>query len=137
MAGPQTQQRETDRFERYSADDPARWGWEGQGAPGQKSVTVVGCGALAATWQPPHSGRGLVGWYWPTVTWSSTTTCRARCSIPRRMLRRPAKAVAAAQRLRQVNSKVEIEPHVVGRQLRHSRGPDRRGRPGDGRRRQL
>jgi adenylyltransferase/sulfurtransferase len=90
------------------------WGQEGQQRLGQKTVVVVGCGALgshiashlvrAGVGRIVLADRDFVEWH----------------NLPRQALYSEAdaeagmpKAVAAARRLGQINSQVEIEEHVI------------------------
>jgi adenylyltransferase/sulfurtransferase len=111
----EAQQSGTDRFERYSRQMilPG-WGREGQARLSQKSVTVVGCGALGSH-IANHLARAGVG----RLALADRDLVEYH-NLPRQVLYSEAdaaaglpKAVAAARRLRQVNSQVEIEPHVV------------------------
>ena len=102
-------------FERYSRQMllPG-WGEEGQARLSQKSVTVIGCGALGSH-IANHLARAGVG-----CLRLADRDFVEYSNLPRQALYSEAdaaaglpKAVAAAQRLRRVNSQVEIEPHVV------------------------
>jgi molybdopterin-synthase adenylyltransferase len=104
-----------DRLERYSRQMilPG-WGKEGQLRLSEKSVTVVGSGALGSH-IANHLARAGVG-----KLKLADRDFVEYSNLPRQALYSEAdaaaglpKAVAAAQRLRQVNSLVEIEPHVV------------------------
>jgi molybdopterin/thiamine biosynthesis adenylyltransferase len=105
----------TDPFERYSRQMilPG-WGEEGQERLAAKAATIIGCGALgshiashlvrAGVGRLVLADRDFVEWH----------------NLPRQALYSEAdaaetvpKAVAAARRLRQLNSLVEIEEHVV------------------------
>jgi molybdopterin/thiamine biosynthesis adenylyltransferase len=105
----------TDPFERYSRQMilPG-WGREGQQRLAQKTAVVIGCGALgshiashlvrAGVGRLVVADRDFVEWH----------------NLPRQALYSEAdaaeavpKAVAAARRLRQISSLVEIEEHVV------------------------
>jgi adenylyltransferase/sulfurtransferase len=90
------------------------WGEEGQRLLGAKTATVVGCGALGSH-TASHLVRAGVGRLILAdrdfVEWHN---------LPRQALYSEAdalagipKAIAAANRLRQINSLVEIEEHVV------------------------
>ena len=102
-------------FERYSRQMilPG-WGREGQGQLAQKTAAVVGCGALgshiashlvrAGVGRLVLADRDFVEWHnLPRQALYSESDAAA--AIP--------KAVAAARRLRQINSLVEIEEHVI------------------------
>jgi molybdopterin/thiamine biosynthesis adenylyltransferase len=104
-----------DRFERYSRQMilPG-WGREGQTNLAEKTAVVVGCGALGSH-IASHLARAGVGRLFLAdrdfVEWHN---------LPRQALYAEAdaaagvpKAVAAARRLRQINSQVEIEAHVM------------------------
>lgn len=102
-------------FERYSRQMllPG-WGEEGQARLSQKCVTVIGCGALGSH-IANHLARAGVG-----RLRLADRDFVEYSNLPRQALYSEAdaaaglpKAVAAAQRLRRVNSQVEIEPHVV------------------------
>jgi len=105
----------TDPFERYSRQMilPG-WGREGQERLAEKTAAIVGCGALgshiashlvrAGVGRLVVADRDFVEWH----------------NLPRQALYSEAdaagfvpKAVAAARRLRQLNSLVEIEEHVL------------------------
>jgi len=115
MAAGEAQHSGTDGLERYSRQMilPG-WGREGQARLSQKSVTVVGCGALGSH-IANHLARAGVG-----RLKLADRDFVEYSNLPRQALYSEAdaaaglpKAVAAAQRLRQVNSQVLIEPHVV------------------------
>jgi adenylyltransferase/sulfurtransferase len=104
-----------DRFERYSRQMilPG-WGPEGQARLGQKSAAVVGCGALgshiashlvrAGVGRVVLADRDFVEWH-NLPRQALYSEADAAAGVP--------KAVAAARRLRLVNSEVLIEEHVV------------------------
>jgi molybdopterin/thiamine biosynthesis adenylyltransferase len=105
----------TDRFERYSRQMilPG-WGRGGQERLAERTAVVVGCGALGSH-IASHLARAGVGRLVLAdrdfVEWHN---------LPRQALYAEddaaaglPKAVAAARRLRQINSLVEIEEHVV------------------------
>ncbi len=105
----------TDPFERYSRQMilPG-WGRERQARLAEKAAVVIGCGALGSH-IASHLARAGVGRLVLAdrdfVEWHN---------LPRQALYAEAdavagvpKAVAAARRLRQINSLVEIEEHVV------------------------
>ncbi len=105
----------TDQFERYSRQMilPG-WGREGQERLAGKTAVVIGCGALGSH-IASHLARAGVGRLVLAdrdfVEWHN---------LPRQALYGEAdaaaavpKAVAAARRLRQINSLVEVEEHVV------------------------
>ncbi len=90
------------------------WGREGQQRLGQKTAAVVGCGALgshiashlvrAGVGRMVLADRDFVEWHnLPRQALYAEEDAAA--GVP--------KAVAAARRLRQINSQVEIEEHVV------------------------
>lgn len=90
------------------------WGPEGQARLSARTAAVIGCGALGSH-IANHLARAGVGRLILAdrdfVEWHN---------LPRQVLYAEAdaaaglpKAIAAARRLRQVNSEVEIEPHVV------------------------
>jgi len=115
MEASQTMHNVTDRLERYSRQMilPG-WGREGQIRLSERSVTVVGCGALGSH-IANHLARAGVG-----RLLLADRDFVEYSNLPRQALYSEAdaaaglpKAVAAAQRLRQVNSQVEIESHVV------------------------
>ena len=90
------------------------WGEEGQARLSQKSVTVIGCGALGSH-IANHLTRAGVG-----RLRLADRDFVEYSNLPRQALYSEAdaaaglpKAVAAARRLRQVNSQVEIEPCIV------------------------
>lgn len=104
-----------DRLERYTRQMilPG-WGREGQARLAEKSATVVGCGALGSH-IANHLTRAGVG----RLVLVDRDLVEYH-NLPRQVLYSEAdaaaglpKAVAAAQRLRQVNSQVEIESYVV------------------------
>jgi adenylyltransferase/sulfurtransferase len=110
-----TTQNKAHRFERYSRQMilPG-WGREGQERLGKKTATVIGCGALgshiaghlarAGVGRLVLADRDFVEWHnLPRQTLYSEADAAA--GVP--------KAVAAARRLRQINSLVEINEHVV------------------------
>jgi len=105
----------TDPFERYSRQMilPG-WGKEGQVRLAAKTATIIGCGALgshiashlvrAGVGRLVLADRDFVEWHnLPRQALYSEVD--AAEAVP--------KAVAAARRLRQLNSLVEIEEHVV------------------------
>jgi adenylyltransferase/sulfurtransferase len=105
----------TDRFERYSRQMilPG-WGQEGQARLAQRKAVVVGCGALgshiashlvrAGVGKLVLADRDFVEWHnLPRQALYSEVDAAA--GVP--------KAVAAARRLRKINSQVEIEEQVV------------------------
>lgn len=90
------------------------WGKDGQIRLSEKSVTVIGCGALGSH-IANHLARAGVG-----RLRLADRDFVEYSNLPRQALYSEAdaasglpKAVAATRRLRQVNSQVEIEPHVV------------------------
>ena len=90
------------------------WGEEGQRLLGTKTATVVGCGALGSH-ICSHLVRAGVG----RLILADRDFCEWH-NLPRQALYSEAdaangvpKAVAAARRLREINSMVEIEEHVV------------------------
>jgi adenylyltransferase/sulfurtransferase len=105
----------TDRFERYSRQMilPG-WGREGQARLATKTAAVVGCGALGSH-IASHLARAGVG----RLVLADRDFVEYH-NLPRQALYTEAdaaegvpKAVAAARRLRQITSLVEIEEHVV------------------------
>jgi molybdopterin/thiamine biosynthesis adenylyltransferase len=105
----------TDPFERYSRQlILPGWGQEGQARLAQKTAVVVGCGALGSH-IASHLARAGVGKLVLAdrdfVEWHNLprqalyAESDAAAGVP--------KAVAAARRLRQINSLVEIEEHVM------------------------
>jgi molybdopterin/thiamine biosynthesis adenylyltransferase len=103
------------RFERYSRQMilPG-WGQEGQARLATRTVAVVGCGALGSH-IASHLARAGVG----RLLLADRDFVELH-NLPRQALYTEAdaaagvpKAVAAAQRLRQITSLVEIEEHVV------------------------
>ncbi len=104
-----------DPFERYSRQMilPG-WGREGQGRLAKKTAAVVGCGALGSH-IASHLVRAGVG-----RLVLADRDCVEWHNLPRQALYAESdaaatipKAVAAARRLRQLNSLVEIEEHVL------------------------
>jgi len=102
-------------LERYSRQMLLpKWGKEGQQRLGQKTAVVVGCGALGSH-IASHLARAGVGRLVLAdrdfVEWSNLprqalyAEADAQAGVP--------KAMAAARRLRQINSMVEIEGRVV------------------------
>jgi molybdopterin-synthase adenylyltransferase len=104
-----------DRFERYSRQMVLPgWGRGAQERLAGRSATVIGCGALgshiaghlarAGVGRLLLADRDFVEWHnLPRQSLYDEADARAR--VP--------KAVAAARRLRQINSLVEIEEHIV------------------------
>ena len=104
-----------DRFERYSRQMilPA-WGRDGQARLAERTATIVGCGALGSH-IASHLVRAGVG----RLVLADRDFVEFH-NLPRQALYAEAdaqagvpKAVAAARRLRQINSLVQIEEHVV------------------------
>jgi molybdopterin/thiamine biosynthesis adenylyltransferase len=104
-----------DPFERYVRQMilPG-WGRDGQGRLAQKTAAVVGCGALGSH-IASHLVRAGVG-----RLILADRDCVEWHNLPRQALFAESdaaastpKAVAAARRLRQLNSLVEIEEHVI------------------------
>ena len=104
-----------DRFERYSRQMVLPgWGRQAQERLAERSVAVIGCGALgshiaghlarAGVGRLVLADRDFVEWH-NLPRQSLYDEADARAGVP--------KAVAAARRLRQINSLVEIEEHVV------------------------
>ncbi|MCL7454068.1 MAG: ThiF family adenylyltransferase [Anaerolineae bacterium] len=104
-----------DRFERYSRQMVLPgWGRAAQERLAGRSVAVIGCGALgshiaghlarAGVGRLVLADRDFVEWH-NLPRQSLYDEADARDGIP--------KAVAAARRLRQINSQIEIEEHVV------------------------
>jgi adenylyltransferase/sulfurtransferase len=105
----------SDRFERYARQMilPG-WGREGQARLAQKVAVVIGCGALgshiaghlarAGVGRLVLADRDFVEWH-NLPRQSLYDEADARAGVP--------KAVAAARRLRQINTQVEIEEHIV------------------------
>ncbi|MGD8821022.1 MAG: ThiF family adenylyltransferase, partial [Anaerolineae bacterium] len=104
-----------DRFLRYSRQMilPG-WGEEGQARLADRTAVVIGCGALgshvAAHLVRAGVGRLLVAdrdfvEYHNLPRQALYSEADAEAGIP--------KAVAAARRLRQINSLVDVEEHVV------------------------
>jgi molybdopterin-synthase adenylyltransferase len=105
-----------DQFERYSRQMilPGWGGREGQARLASKTAAVVGCGALGSH-VASHLARAGIG----RLVLADRDFVELH-NLPRQALYAEAdaaagvpKAVAAARRLRQVNSLVEIEEHVV------------------------
>lgn len=105
-----------DRFERYSRQMilPGWGGREGQARLAEKTAVVIGCGALGSH-VASHLARAGVG----RLVLADRDFVEFH-NLPRQALYAEAdaaagvpKAVAAARRLRQINSLVEIEEHVV------------------------
>ena len=90
------------------------WGEEGQRLLAEKTVTVVGCGALgshiashlvrAGVGRLILADRDFVEWH-NLPRQALYSEADAEAGVP--------KAVAAARRLRQINSQIEIEEHVI------------------------
>jgi molybdopterin/thiamine biosynthesis adenylyltransferase len=106
----------TDPFERYSRQMilPGWGGREGQALLARRRVTVIGCGALGSH-IASHMARAGVG----SLVLADRDFVEVH-NLPRQALYSEAdaaagtpKAVAAARRLRQINSSVEIQEHVV------------------------
>lgn len=105
----------TDAFERYSRQMilPG-WGRERQQRLAEKTATIIGCGALgshiashlvrAGVGRLVLADRDFVEWH-NLPRQALYSEADAKAAVP--------KAVAAAMRLRQLNSLVEIEEHVV------------------------
>jgi molybdopterin/thiamine biosynthesis adenylyltransferase len=105
----------TDQFDRYSRQMilPG-WGREGQARLAAKRAVIIGCGALGSH-IANHLARAGVGW----LVLADRDFVEFH-NLPRQVLYAEAdaaaglpKAIAAARRLHQINSQVEIEPHVV------------------------
>jgi molybdopterin/thiamine biosynthesis adenylyltransferase len=107
--------RMTDPFERYSRQMilPG-WGREGQQRLAKKTAAIVGCGALgshiashlvrAGVGRLVVADRDFVEWH-NLPRQALYSEADAAAGVP--------KAVAAARRLRQINTLVEIEEHVL------------------------
>jgi molybdopterin-synthase adenylyltransferase len=105
----------TDQFGRYSRQMilPG-WGREGQARLAAKRAAVIGCGALGS-----HVANHLVRAGVGRLVLADRDFVEFH-NLPRQVLYAEAdaaaglpKAIAAARRLHQINSQVEIEPHVV------------------------